>query len=63
MRERYRPRLCGVLYRFRAQPILLTALGPPLFRRPLIREKLVHLRVLAATGGQWFCYSKHPPAG
>jgi hypothetical protein len=52
MRERYRPRLCGVLDRFRAQPILLTALGPPLFRRPLIRGKLVHLRVLAATGGQ-----------
>jgi hypothetical protein len=52
MRERNRPRLCGVLDRFRAQPILLAALGPSLFRRPLVRGKLVHLRVLAATGGQ-----------
>jgi hypothetical protein len=52
MRERHRPRLRGVLDRFRAQPILRAALGPPLLRRALIRGKLVHLRVLAATGGQ-----------
>jgi hypothetical protein len=49
MRDRNRARLSNVLDRLRAQTILLTV-GPPLFRRALIRGRLVHLRVLAATG-------------
>ena len=53
--------LRDVLERLRAHPVLLaTALGPPLAWRALIRGRLVHLRVLAATGGQYFCYSKYP---
>jgi hypothetical protein len=35
-----------------AQTILRAALGPPLIWHALFRGRLVHLRVLAATGGQ-----------
>jgi hypothetical protein len=53
VRQRDAAWLRFMLDRFRAQGILLaTALGPPLVWRALFRGRLVHLRVLAATGGR-----------